>query len=246
MVPIYSIAISPSRTVDGNYFFRTLLILSSAFLSLSLLLGSTLNKLRVSLAHWRQMPNSGPSRPRRAGLQFALGFIPRLPFRLLTGRDRNTTCSLTPSYKGEMYGGYDVFHSSGMVVSMRPQCYKAYGLPPSVAAGRYPGFPPTPLYVNQAYSCTFDPQQVGVSVTLVTLVSLFVFLINPIGPSGIDPGRRPGANPSTAPFFERGLHLNFSRWFYRPRPTLIGKLQVKNTPGDTDGLRPGSSGRNIV
>lgn len=29
-------------------------------LSLSFILGSTLNKLRVSPAHWRQMPNSGP------------------------------------------------------------------------------------------------------------------------------------------------------------------------------------------
>ena len=28
--------------------------------SLSFVLGSTLNKLRVSPAHWRQMPNSGP------------------------------------------------------------------------------------------------------------------------------------------------------------------------------------------
>ena len=37
---------------------------------------------------------------------------------MLTGRYRNTTCSLTPSHKGEMYGGYDVSHSSGMVVSI--------------------------------------------------------------------------------------------------------------------------------
>ena len=34
-----------------------------------------------------------------------------------------------------------------------------------------------------------------------------------------------GTNPSTTPFFERGLHLNYSRWFYRTRPTLIGHLQ---------------------
>ena len=42
----------------------------------------------------------------------------------------------------------------------------------------------------------------------------------PIGASGINPGRKPGANPSTTPFFEGGLHLNYSRWFYRTRPTL--------------------------
>ena len=29
---------------------------------------------------------------------------------------------------------------------------------------------------------------------------------------------KPGANPSTTPFFEGGLHLNYSRWFYRTRP----------------------------
>ena len=49
---------------------------------------------------------------------------------------------------------------------------------------------------------------------------VFVFFINPIGAaSGIDPGRidfKPGANLSTTPFFERGLHLSYSRWFYRP------------------------------
>ena len=43
----------------------------------------------------------------------------------------------------------------------------------------------------------------------------------PIGASGINSGRidfKPGANPSTTPFFEGGLHLNYSRWFYRTRP----------------------------
>ena len=62
-------------------------------------------------------------------------------------------------------------------------------------------------------------------VTGVSWSSVLVFFINPIGASGIDPGRRPGANPSTTPFFERGFHLNFSRWFYRTPPTLIGRLQ---------------------
>ena len=57
---------------------------------------------------------------------------------------------------------------------------------------------------------------------------VFRVFINPIGASEIDPGRvdfKYGANPSTTPFFERGLHLNYSRWFYRTRPTLIGRLQ---------------------
>ena len=50
--------------------------------------------------------------------------------------------------------------------------------------------------------------------------------IKPIGASGIGPGRRPGTNPSTTPFFEKGIHVDFSRWFYRTRPTLIGHLQT--------------------
>ena len=52
----------------------------------------------------------------------------------------------------------------------------------------------------------------------------FAFFNYPIGASGIDPGRidfKRGANPSTTPFFEGGLHLNYSRWFYRTRPTLM-------------------------
>ena len=39
----------------------------------------------------------------------------------------------------------------------------------------------------------------------------FAFFIYPIGASGIDPGRidfKRGANRSTTPFFEGGLHLN--------------------------------------
>ena len=39
----------------------------------------------------------------------------------------------------------------------------------------------------------------------------FAFFMYPIGASGNDPGRidfKPGANPSTTPFFEGGLHLN--------------------------------------
>ena len=56
--------------------------------------------------------------------------------------------------------------------------------------------------------------------------SVFVFSIDPIGASGIDAGCKPGANPSTTPFFERGLHLRFSRWLYQTRSTLIGKPQT--------------------
>ena len=55
-----------------------------------------------------------------------------------------------------------------------------------------------------------------------------VFFINLRGASGVDPVRidfKPGANPSTTPFFERGLDLNYSRWFYWTRPALIGRLQ---------------------
>ena len=51
----------------------------------------------------------------------------------------------------------------------------------------------------------------------------FCVFYYPIGASGINSGRidfKPGANPSTTPFFEGGLHLNYSRWFYRTRPTL--------------------------
>ena len=43
----------------------------------------------------------------------------------------------------------------------------------------------------------------------------FAFFMYPIGASGNDPGRidfKLGANPSTTPFFEGGLHLNYSRW----------------------------------
>ena len=52
---------------------------------------------------------------------------------------------------------------------------------------------------------------------------LLVFFTNPIGAkaTGIGPGAIPGTNPSTTPFSERGLHLDFSRWFCRTRPTLI-------------------------
>ena len=57
----------------------------------------------------------------------------------------------------------------------------------------------------------------------------FAFFMYPIGASGNDPGRidfKPGANPSTTPFFERGLHLSSSRWLYRTPPTLVGRLQL--------------------
>ena len=58
---------------------------------------------------------------------------------MLTRCDRNITCSLTPSYKGKMYGRYDVFHLSGMVVSMSPQCLKAYGGLPGRRGSLDPG-----------------------------------------------------------------------------------------------------------
>ena len=71
---------------------------------------------------------------------------------------------------------------------------------------------------------------------------VLVFYINPIGASKVGPGRiefKPEANPSTTLFFERGLHLNSSRWFYRTPPTLIGHLQI--TPAKR--MPPGGTGR---
>ena len=58
---------------------------------------------------------------------------------------------------------------------------------------------------------------------------VLVFFINPIGASELTRGvssSNLGTNPSTTPFFERGLHLNSSRWFYRTPPTLVGRLQL--------------------
>jgi len=60
-----------------------------------------------------------------------------------------------------------------------------------------------------------------------------VFFVYPIGASGIDPGRidfKPEANPSTTPFFEGGLHLSYSRWFYRTRPTLMAPTEASRWP----------------
>ena len=58
---------------------------------------------------------------------------------------------------------------------------------------------------------------------------VLVFFINPIGASELTRGvssSNLGTNPSTTPFFERGLHLNSSRWLYRTPPTLVGRLQL--------------------
>ena len=49
-----------------------------------------------------------------------------------------------------------------------------------------------------------------VSLSFAFFIS-FAFFMYPIGASGNDPGRidfKPGANPSTTPFFEGGLHLS--------------------------------------
>ena len=60
-------------------------------------------------------------------------------------------------------------------------------------------------------------------------VVVLVFFISPIGASELTRGvssSNLGTNPFTTPFFERGLHLNSSRWFYRTPPTLVGRLQL--------------------
>ena len=72
-----------------------------------------------------------------------------------------------------------------------------------------------------------------------------VFFINPKGASeltrgvgdssesGIGPRTIPGTNPSTSPYSQKGLHLNFSRWVLRSRPTLKGHLLPGwEAPGD--------------
>jgi hypothetical protein len=57
---------------------------------------------------------------------------------------------------------------------------------------------------------------------------VLVFFVNSIRASEVDLGIefKPGANPSTTPFFDMGLHLSTTRWFYRTPPTLIGRLQL--------------------
>jgi hypothetical protein len=50
----------PVAAVCCRSLLRAILSHPTFFSSLSFILGSTLNKLRVSPAHWRQMPNSGP------------------------------------------------------------------------------------------------------------------------------------------------------------------------------------------
>ena len=50
----------------------------------------------------------------------------------------------------------------------------------------------------------------------------FAFFMYPIGASGNDPGRidfKPGANPSTTPFFEGGLHLLKLKSLVLPDPS---------------------------
>ena len=68
--------------------------------------------------------------------------------------------------------------------------------------------------MNLLMTCTEEWDTASVSYSLPSsrggsLTLVFVFFIYPIGASEIDPPG--GANPSTTPFFETGLHLNFSR-----------------------------------